>query len=465
MKEQNNIFSKEFLADHLVEQINAALPARNKGQKKLYRFVADVDGTSLLDWLCIQKACPKTYWSSRKKNLQMAGLGAADIIANEASLSLEQALTKIEKNLASAEGAVRYYGSICFDREDPPEEPWNQFGRFYFLVPQFELFKENERYFFAFNVVYEPGSSRDHIIEKMLSSLEGLNFNNECESKSLTASVISRTDSPDKSKWQENILRVIDTMRSENIQKIVLSRKSVFRMSQTIDPIALLKQVSASSINTYDFCFQLDEENTFTGCSPECLYRKDQDNIYSEAIAGTCLAGESIMEQQHFQEKLLNSPKESEEHKYVFDEIKSNLNKICSKTHVLDKRGIIPLRHVQHFCSKLGGILKEEINTQQILETLHPTSAVHGYPKEAAKSQIRKYEDFSRGLYAGPVGWIGKDQAEFAVGIRSALVQNDEISLFAGAGIISSSDPASEWDETENKLRQFVEVISQFEMA
>jgi menaquinone-specific isochorismate synthase len=299
----------------------------------------------------------------------------------------------------------------------------------------------------------------------MLSSLEPLNFNNECAGKSLTASVISRTDSPDKSKWQENILRVIDTLRSESIQKIVLARKSVFRMSQIIDPIALLKQVSAGSINTYDFCFQLNETNAFTGCSPECLYRRDQDNIYSEAIAGTCLAGESSIEQQQFHERLLNSPKESEEHKYVFDEIKSNLNKICSQTQVLDERGIMPLRHVQHFCSKLGGTLKDGINTQQILETLHPTSAVHGYPKEAAKDQIRKYEDFSRGWYAGPVGWIGKERAEFAVGIRSALVQNDVISLFAGAGIISSSDPASEWDETENKLRQFVEIISQFEMA
>lgn len=29
---------------------------------------------------------------------------------------------------------------------------------------------------------------------------------------------------------------------------------------------------------------------------------------------------------------------------------------------------------------------------------------------------------FDRGMYAGPVGWFGGGESEFAVGIRSALV-------------------------------------------
>lgn len=29
---------------------------------------------------------------------------------------------------------------------------------------------------------------------------------------------------------------------------------------------------------------------------------------------------------------------------------------------------------------------------------------------------------FDRGMYAGPVGWFGGRESEFAVGIRSALV-------------------------------------------
>lgn len=32
-------------------------------------------------------------------------------------------------------------------------------------------------------------------------------------------------------------------------------------------------------------------------------------------------------------------------------------------------------------------------------------------------------EVFDRGMYAGPVGWFGGGESEFAVGIRSALVE------------------------------------------
>ena len=32
-------------------------------------------------------------------------------------------------------------------------------------------------------------------------------------------------------------------------------------------------------------------------------------------------------------------------------------------------------------------------------------------------------EVFDRGMYGGPVGWFGGGESEFAVGIRSALVE------------------------------------------
>ena len=460
MKEQNNIRSRNSLAKRLVEKINAVMPEHNADAERLYRFVVDVDERALLDWLCIQKIKPKTYWSDREQNFETAGVGAVEILREGLSFSLAGALRTIESNLVCAEGAVRYYGCICFDPDDYSDLSWHQFGQFYFIVPEFELRRANDKVTFAYNVVYKPGCHREWVIERLLSSLKELIFNNEYASAPFAVRVISRIDCPGKSKWKDNIPKAIGALQLGDIKKIVLSRKSIFQMSQAIDPVALLKQVCNNSINTYNFCFQLDESNAFIGCSPECLYGKNQSSIYAEAIAGTCLTGETDGEQRCFQKKFLGSHKETEEHEYVFDDVKTNLNKICRRIHVLNQRDILSLRYVQHFCSRFRGILKENINTQRIIETLHPTAAVHGYPKLAAKDAIKKYEPFSRGWYAGPVGWIGADSSEFAVGIRSGLVQGKEISLFAGAGIVKSSDPASEWDETENKLRPFLEVIT-----
>ena len=73
----------------------------------------------------------------------------------------------------------------------------------------------------------------------------------------------------------------------------------------------------------------------------------------------------------------------------------------------------------------------------------------------SALSAIAHHEPFDRGLYAGPIGWIGRDDAEFAVGIRSGLVEGDHLHLYSGAGIVEGSDPEAEWDEIEHKLDGF----------
>jgi len=463
MKAQNKICSRDTLTGYLVDRITAAMPESNDGTERLYRFEADVDCPEALDWLSVQNKYPRIYWSNRDGSFETAGLNAAAIVRDSDNYSLAEALGDIENATASAEGTVRFFGGISFDREDSPAESWERFGRFYFLVPEFEICREDQRVFFAHNVVYKPNSRRDQVIATLLKSMDELIFEDQDAQQPVTAHVLSRTDFPDKSRWEDNIRRAIDALRSKDIQKIVLSRKSVFQMSEAIDPMSLLKQAGSNSISTYDFGFQLDEADAFIGCSPECLYRKDQNDIYSEAIAGTCLAGESGAEQQEYKNWLLNSQKDSEEHKYVFDEIQAGLNEICSRTDVHDQRDILTLSYVQHFFSKLGGVLRDGIGTEKIIDTLHPTSAVHGYPRKSVKEEIRKHEPFSRGWYAGPIGWIGKDSSEFAVGIRSGLIHNDEILLFAGAGIVKSSEPSSEWDETEHKLRHFVEVIRQFE--
>lgn len=458
MKKQNNIFSAESITKRLVEKIKASMPKCNAGGERLYSFHDEVDDQVPMNWLCIQKKLPKIYFSDREKN-ETAGLGAADIFKDESSSSIANVLKTIEDNLSSAVGAIRYYGSICFDQGGRPSTSWQKFGRFYFIIPEFEIRRSNNNATFVFNVSYKPGDRREAIIQKLLSSLGELEFNDEPVVRPFNAKVLSRADFPDKSKWKENVASVTGDLRSDHIRKVVLARKSVFQMVQNVDPVALLKHVSTSSINTYNFCFQLDESNAFIGCSPECLYSTNRGSIYTEAIAGTCLAGSDDIEQQRFQEKLLNCPKEAEEHEYVFDNVKSDLNTICSRAHVLDQRDILSLSYVQHFQSRFSGTLKDGINTQKIIETLHPTAAVNGYPKQAAKDQIRAYEHFSRGWYAGPVGWISADRSEFAVAIRSGLVQGKKISLFVGAGIVKSSDPESEWNETESKLKPFTEVI------
>ncbi|MGL5309601.1 MAG: chorismate-binding protein, partial [Plesiomonas shigelloides] len=87
----------------------------------------------------------------------------------------------------------------------------------------------------------------------------------------------------------------------------------------------------------------------------------------------------------------------------------------------------------------------------QCLTWLHPTAAVAGLPREPARRFIHEHEPFERGWYAGSVGHISRERAEFTVAIRSALIQQNQVHLFAGAGIVPGSDPEAEWQEIERK--------------
>jgi menaquinone-specific isochorismate synthase len=97
----------------------------------------------------------------------------------------------------------------------------------------------------------------------------------------------------------------------------------------------------------------------------------------------------------------------------------------------------------RHLISKVRGTLREGVTDAEVLQALHPTPAVGGYPRAEALEEILALEPFDRGWYAGPVGWIGADASEFAVGIRSGLVRGNRLVLFSGAGIVAGSVPES----------------------
>jgi menaquinone-specific isochorismate synthase len=97
---------------------------------------------------------------------------------------------------------------------------------------------------------------------------------------------------------------------------------------------------------------------------------------------------------------------------------------------------------------------------EELLEALHPTPAVCGQPREAARRWIREAEPAPRGWYAGAVGWVGLDAARFAVGIRSAAVHGHTALVYAGAGLVPGSTAEGEWAETERKAAPLVTLLT-----
>jgi isochorismate synthase EntC len=151
---------------------------------------------------------------------------------------------------------------------------------------------------------------------------------------------------------------------------------------------------------------------------------------------------------------LLQSPKDRAEHAIVVGSIRETLSGVCSELNVAPSPTILTLSNVHHLFTPIVGRVLPGRNILDLVERLHPTPGVGGFPREPALELIRAWERLDRGWYAGPVGWLDRGgDGEFAVGIRSALLDGDEATLFSGCGIVAASNPAREYAESCWKLR------------
>ena len=176
-------------------------------------------------------------------------------------------------------------------------------------------------------------------------------------------------------------------------------------------------------------------------------------------MAGTRPRGASATDDARLLEELLRSDKDRREHEYVRISIREELAPLADDFYLDAEPSEMKLASGRHLVSRVRATLRDGVTSLDVLKALHPTPAVGGYPSADAIAAIRAREPFDRGWYAGPVGWIGPDSAEFAVGIRSGLVQPRTLSLYSGAGIVEGSTPEGEWDEIEHKIVAFIKVL------
>ncbi len=195
------------------------------------------------------------------------------------------------------------------------------------------------------------------------------------------------------------------------------------------------------------------------GASPERLFARLNNAIESEALAGTRPRGKNDSDDNRLKGELKSSGKEQHEHKVVVRMINSKLVPLCQSL-VVHHQEILSVPNGHHLRTRIQGVLNDGVLDEDVFAALHPTPAVGGEPTETALTLIEELEGFSRGWYAGAVGYVGLDQTEFVVAIRSALVHGRQMVVYAGAGIVEGSTAKDEWQEIEHKIGNFLKVLS-----
>jgi len=246
---------------------------------------------------------------------------------------------------------------------------------------------------------------------------------------------------------------------TQRAQKIVLSRCTEFQVTRTGSRSEVLNEILKSSPLSYGFLFSPDATTTFLGATPERLYKRAGRSIVSAALAGTTTRGVNQEQDRVLADDLLNSRKNRLEHQIVVDTIASELQRVCDSPISTEETTTVRTGSVQHLIAALRGTLREDATDRDILLGLHPTPAVAGTPTDLAMQFIDEHEGYDRGWYTGPIGFLGREESEFAVALRCALLADDTWRLFVGAGIVSGSDERSEWNELEAKAAPYLKLI------
>ncbi len=418
---------------------------------------------SPLNWLARQSADVKIYWSDREEKFTMAGVGQLRIISGDLSIDYPKVFADLRQDLSPHFPQVRYYGGIGFTQDRSISESdatWKLFGNYRFIIPEFEVCTNGLEIYFACNFQLNSSIDFDRQLDTILAELANLDL--AIYEERLLSDLplpIDRVDTPNAIEWQQNITTALTTFPDRNLDKIVLARRSTLTFTAPLQPQSILLALQPHNPHSYHFCFQINPQTAFIGTSPERLYHRYDRFLKTEAVAGTRHRGASVEIDLELSNALRTSPKDLHEHQLVVNNLAGILAQLCETVTIEPRSTILKLNKVQHLYTRCQGILKADLTDAEILPKLHPTPAVGGFPRILALQLIRQIEPFDRGWYAAPVGWVGYDDAEFAVAIRSGLIDGNKLLLFAGAGIVKGSQADEEWAEVENKIRHFTDLF------
>ncbi len=444
----------------LLHGLRQELEADSYVPGSIVRVEIPVNAINPLAWLHGQRNQTHYYWANRDGDFEMAGIGEADVLVPDGQASGAGLFTLMRRRLSLVWPALRYYGGFRFQESDLSSPHWNKFKAYRFIVPRIEILRRGDEVEMACNLRGGDTARVEEALQTIASDLRALQRPADTLETELPP-LVDRVDLPDKKGWEQLVHRALDAIAGHELEKVVLARETEFHFDTdtTLDPIGLLRRLLRHTNNAYEFCFHPTANRAFLGASPERLFHRNNVYLQSEALAGTRPRGANDAADEALGNALLSSDKDLREHRFVVRTLREHFQRFCVATNHDPEPTLMRLRNCQHLHTYMEGILKQHDVDAALLEAFHPTPAVGGVPRAKALEWLAKNEPFDRGVYAAPVGWVGFDEAEFCVGIRSGLIEGNTLALYSGAGIVPGSVASEEWDEIENKMSNFLEAL------
>jgi menaquinone-specific isochorismate synthase len=411
----------------------------------------------------------RIYWSIPDQELVFVGLGAAYTIESEEPNRFEDLCLKWENlckhtifthNASTRGTGPLLLGGFSFDAQvrDPL---WTKYKPASFCLPQILLTKQEKTQYLTINMYLDPhrephtteGTEVIQWSERLIQRSQNVVLNTRETPNSL------HYTNGDLSQWTQRVRQAVNIIRKKRLQKVVLSRRVEVTGNAAFQAEQILFNLIKNQKTSYVFAIERDQY-VFIGASPERLIKKEGSTLISTCLAGSIARGKTPEEDVALSRQLLADQKNRLEHQIVVQMIKESLENVCVDLQVSREPIILKTSQIQHLYTPVKGMIKPNVPLISLIEKLHPTPALGGYPKEEALQVIRDLEPFDRGWYAAPLGWVdNQNNGEFAVAIRSGLISGHKAVLYAGCGIVAESDPVTEYEETVIKLKPMLSAL------
>ncbi len=245
-------------------------------------------------------------------------------------------------------------------------------------------------------------------------------------------------------------------IRDGEVFQVVISQR--FDHEIDAEPIDVYRVLRALNPSPYMYLLTLEgpagEQYSIVGSSPEALVKVQGGRVFSHPIAGSRPRGETPERDLELAQELLADPKEQAEHLMLVDLARNDLSKVCvaGSVEVTEFMQVERFSHIMHLVSSVEGDLRPGATSIDVFTATFPAGTLSGAPKPRAMEIIDELEVAQRGVYGGVVGYFGlAGDADLAIAIRTATIVDGLARVQAGAGLVADSDPATEYQETQNK--------------
>ncbi|OOF68754.1 isochorismate synthase MenF [Rodentibacter caecimuris] len=403
---------------------------RYTNSQSILRFQAQVKANiELLSWLKAQTDYPQFYLCFRDQSRTVATIGKVRSFTD--LKSAQQFMQQSEYPLI---GGMQFY------------------GKSHFVLP--EIFIEQQQGILSVSLFIESERLQSFDINASWQKMILLH--------PLPTTDLQKKPRANQALWHEWVNQALNHIENGTLSKLVLANETCFDTYTHINPQDFLAQSEKKNTGCYHFLWAENPHCHFVGSTPERLFARTHQYLHTEALAGTALMSQDKTYNKQQADWLLNDEKNRIENQLVAEDILQNIQPLIEQVHIGEVE-IKPLRKVQHLLRKIQATLRQPYQDSALLQAIHPTAAVCGLPQQQAKKLLPTIETFDRSWYAGTLGIMSLNQAEFCVTIRSAFIELNRVRIFAGAGIVKGSIPSDEWLEIERKASGLISLLEQNE--